>query len=273
MNEQSPQPEDVSDFYDVYTHVLLRAWGDNFHYGYWLSDDDDTPADVAAERLTDLLVERIALRPGDRMLDVGCGVGVPAIRLAEAVDAEIVGISINRAQVLAANERARTAGVADRVRFEHANAMALPYPDDSFDAVWAFESLLHMERKLALHEMARVLRPGGRLVLADVCQRAPLSPEHRATLEDALAKFALAPLPSIQDYTAMVADAGLAVAEVLDISEQTKRTVHRVAAGALEHRAELEHQHGEAARQLIEVLLHPISTLPEYGYLVVTATR
>ncbi|MGH3159632.1 MAG: hypothetical protein ACRDNF_24090 [Streptosporangiaceae bacterium] len=34
MTEQSPLPEEVSDFYDVYTHVLLRAWGDNFHYGY-----------------------------------------------------------------------------------------------------------------------------------------------------------------------------------------------------------------------------------------------
>jgi cyclopropane fatty-acyl-phospholipid synthase-like methyltransferase len=273
MTENSPRPAEVSDFYDVYTHVLRRSWDVNFHYGYWLSEADNSPIPVAAQRLTDVLADLLALRPGERMLDVGCGVGEPAIRLATKVDATITGVSINRGQVVEANNRAAAAGVADRVRFEQADALDLPYADGSFDAAWAFESLLHMDRDQALREIHRVLRPGGRLVIADLLQRAPLSPEHRAAFDDALAKFALSQLPTVDDYRALVAGAGLVLDQTIDISQHTRPTMRRLTDNVQAHRAELEAQHGDAARQLIEVLLHPVADLPEYGYLLVTAHR
>jgi cyclopropane fatty-acyl-phospholipid synthase-like methyltransferase len=264
-------PKQVSDFYDVYTHVLLSSWDVNFHYGYWLSDDDSVA--VAARRMTDVLIDLLALRPGERMLDVGCGIGEPAIRLASKVDADITGVSINLGQVLAANSRAEAAGVADRVRFEEADALDLPYGDGDFDAAWAFESLLHMDRDKALREIRRVLRPGGRLVIADLLQRAPLSPEHRAAFDDALRKFALSELPTVDDYRAFVADAGLVLDRVIDVSEHTRPTMRHLADSVRSRRAELVRQHGDAADQLIEVLLHPVADLPEYGYVLVSAHR
>ncbi|QUQ65825.1 2-methoxy-6-polyprenyl-1,4-benzoquinol methylase, mitochondrial [Kutzneria sp. CA-103260] len=267
----APRPAAVSDFYDVYTHLLLRSWDVNFHYGYWLSADDNSSVAVAAERLTDVLIDLLELRPGERMLDVGCGIGEPAIRLASRVDAAITGVSINRGQVLTAAARAAAAGVV--VRFEEADALELPYADGSFDAAWAFESLLHMDRDRALREIHRVLRPGGRVVIADLLQRAPLTAEHRAAYDDALTKFALSQLPTVDDYRALVADAGLVLDQVIDISEHTRPTMRHLADNVRAHRAELEARHGDAARQLIDVLLHPVADLPEYGYLLVTAYR
>lgn len=257
----------------MYTHVLLRSWDVNFHYGYWEVPDDTSSVAVAAERLTDMLIDLVALRPGERMLDVGCGIGEPAIRLAAKVDAVITGVSINRGQVLTATDRASAAGVSDRVRFEEADALALPYDDASFDAAWAFESLLHTDRDKALREIHRMLRPGGRLVIADLLQRGPLSAEHQAAYDDALTKFALSPLPTVDDYRALVAEAGLVLDRVIDISEHTRPTMRRLAENVRAHRDELEARHGDAARQLIEVLLHPVADLPEHGYLLVSAHR
>ncbi|KOG76086.1 SAM-dependent methyltransferase [Streptomyces varsoviensis] len=263
----------VSDLYDVFTHMLLRFWSENLHYGYWLSDDDDSSVDVATDRLTDLLIERLALQPGQRMLDVGCGIGMPALRLAGTVEADITGVTINSGQAQEANARAAAAGLSHRVRFDHADAMALPYPDDSFDAVWAFESLMHMERSQALAEMKRVLRPGGRLVIADTCQHEPTKPEYQDALDDAQANFAIVDLPSIDGYRDLITGAGLELDELLDVSEHTKRTLGLMADGAREHRSALEEQFGDEARQLIEVLVHPVSLQPEFGYLVATARK
>jgi ubiquinone/menaquinone biosynthesis C-methylase UbiE len=267
------QPELVSDLYDVFTHMFLRCWGENFHYGYWLSDEDDSSVDVATDRLTDLLIERLELRPGQRMLDVGCGIGTPALRLAGTVEADITGVTINLGQAREANARAAAAGLSHRVKFDHADAMALPYPDASFDAAWAFESLLHMDRSRALAEMKRVLRPGGRLVIADTCQHGPIGPEYQDELDDAQAKMAIVEIPSIDDYRAFITGAGLELDELLDVSEHTRRTMRIMGEGASEHRSDLEEQFGDAARQLIEVLVHPASTLPVFGYLVASARK
>jgi cyclopropane fatty-acyl-phospholipid synthase-like methyltransferase len=270
-DKMATQPELVSDLYDVFTHMFLRCWGENFHYGYWLSDEDDSSVDVATDRMTDLLIERLGLQPGQRMLDVGCGIGTPALRLAATVEADITGVTINLGQAREANARAAAAGLSDRVRFDHADAMALPYPDASFDVAWAFESLLHMDRTRALAEMKRVLRPGGRLVIADTCQHGPIGPEWQDDLDEARTKMAIVELPSIDDYQAFITGAGLELDELLDVSEHTKRTMRIMGEGAREHRGDLEKQFGDAAHQLIEVLTHPASTAPVFGYLVATA--
>lgn len=272
-DEVVTQPELVSDLYDVFTHMFKRFWSENFHYGYWLSDEDDSSVDVATDRLTDLLIERLGLGPGQRMLDVGCGIGTPALRLAGTVEADITGVTIHSGQAQEATTRAAAAGLSHRVRFDLADAMALPYPDASFDVAWAFESLLHMDRSRALAEIKRVLRPGGRLVIADTCQHRSIAPEYQDVLDDARAKFAIVELPSIDDYRTMITDAGLELDEMLDVSAHTRRTARIMAENASEHRSALEEEFGDAARQLIEVLMHPAATLPEFGYLVATAHK
>ncbi|TWP49939.1 cytochrome P450 [Lentzea tibetensis] len=259
---------DVSRFYDVYSHVLLKIWDDNFHYGYWVSDTDDSSNRIAAQRLTDLMISLVDVSADDRVLDLGCGVGVPALALADATGAEVVGISINQAQVDEANRRA-----GGRASFVCADALALPFPDAHFDAAWAFESLLHMDRPKALTELARVVRPGGLVVVADIIQRGPLSQESEAALGPALETFALTPVPTIEDYRVLLTEAGLEPVELRDISEHTKKTMERLAAGATEHHDELVERFGDEAKAYLDVVRSPIAALPEWGYLVAIARR
>lgn len=112
--------------------------------------------------------ERLALQPGERLLDVGCGAGDVAIGLAADVlpGGSVVGIDSSDAMLDAARRRAATAGAP--VTFRGGDASALDEPDGSFDAARAERSLQWVpDVERAVSELVRVLRPGGRLSLID----------------------------------------------------------------------------------------------------------
>lgn len=109
------------------------------------------------------------LRPGLRLLDVGCGPGTITLGLAEAVaPGEVVGLDLRDEVVAQARAAAAQRGVAN-VRFEVGSAYALPFPDDSFDVAFAHVVLMHLREPVrALAEIRRVLRPGGVVGVRDV---------------------------------------------------------------------------------------------------------
>src|SRR5437899_9803522 len=90
--------DDIGGFYDQ-MGGLIEIMGGNIHVGFWTDDDDETPLIEAINRLTDIVGEKLNLWPGQHVLDVGCGVGVPAIRLGQRVEATITGVTISQWQV------------------------------------------------------------------------------------------------------------------------------------------------------------------------------
>ncbi|MCC7363491.1 MAG: class I SAM-dependent methyltransferase [Dehalococcoidia bacterium] len=113
-----------------------------------------------------VLAEAAALTGVERVLDIGTGVGFTALRLAPQAR-EVVGIDITPAMLDQARALAAQRGVTN-ARFEEADGAALPYPDASFDLVACRYCAHHFVDPLAvLREAARVLRPGGRMLLAD----------------------------------------------------------------------------------------------------------
>lgn len=117
------------------------------------------------------LAERLALRADDRVLDVGCGIGGPSRLLAAGYGCRVVGIDITEAYCRLAREMACWVGLEDRLDYEIADALDLPFPAESFSAVWTQHAAMNIADKPRLYgEMRRVLKPGGRLALYDILQ-------------------------------------------------------------------------------------------------------
>lgn len=117
-----------------------------------------------------------AVSPGERALDVACGTGDLALELADRVapDGEVVGVDFSERML----ELARLKAIGRGVRFEPANALALPFGDDQFDAATVgFGARNFSSLETGLREMVRVVRPGGRVVVLELTtpRRPPLS--------------------------------------------------------------------------------------------------
>ncbi|MEU5424827.1 methyltransferase domain-containing protein [Streptomyces olivoreticuli] len=266
----------VGAFYDQLAGLFDAAlYGPNVHVGYWESLEDTTGLADAADRLTDMLIKRLGVGPGDRVLDIGCGVGGPAVRLAAATGAEVVGINVSRKQVEKATELAGSAGVSDKVTFQHGDAMALPFEDASFDAVWLVESVMQMpDRATALAEAARVLRPGGRLTLTDNFEREPITEERRPVIEKILKTYLTQSAASLEAYPALLREAGLRCTEILDVSEQTtKQSAKRLTEHAMKNLAQLEAKAGAEMIAKLKPADGESMEMPELGYLIATARR
>lgn len=214
---RAPIPEQVGLLYDKLTDT------DVLHFGYWEDPDDDTPLEEAAERLTDLVASKLHLAAGQSVLDVGCGIGTPGVRVARTTGTQVTGVTISRAQVDRANALASTEGMTDSVRFMHADAMDLPFGPESFDAAFALESIIHMDRAKALRAVHDVLRPGGHLALTDLFQRSQ-PPEGSPSLMHQMVDIWMMSDPvKLDEYPALLAEAGLELVELTDVTETVLR--------------------------------------------------
>ena len=215
-------PGEVGTFYNRYTDVYDRALGGNIHVGYWYDEADDSPMEVATDRLTDIVTERLAPAEGQHLLDVGCGHGRTAARIIERHAVQITGISVSDYQIDLANSRPQPPGLPGRATFQLADAMENPFPDESFDGAYAIESFMHMkDKEAALGHLVRVLRPGARLVIAEHHLEGELSPADAARMADAYAffKFSL----SDDRYETLLRQAGLKVVDHTDATENVQR--------------------------------------------------
>ncbi len=126
---------------------------------------------------TDRLLDWAAVQPGERVLDVGCGVGTTAIRLVREYDAKVVAADLAPLMRQRAEANVAAARLADRVSVEEADILSLPYPDDSFDVVVAEAVTMFVDREKAAAELARVCRPGGRVLATEFFWLRPPTPE------------------------------------------------------------------------------------------------
>lgn len=118
-------------------------------------------------------------RAGDHLLDVGSGLGGPARWIARHFDCRVTGIDLTPAFCAAARHLNTRLGCDERVRFEVADALTLPFPDASFDGAYSMNVSMNIADKAALYrELGRVLKPGGWLLLSEMARGAGPEPDY-----------------------------------------------------------------------------------------------
>lgn len=224
--------QDVVRYYDQtwadYRVVWLSRKNYAFHFGY--HDQDGMTHRRALVRNNEVMADAAQIQPGDRVLDAGCGVGGTSCWLAEHRQATVVGITLVPNQVQRARAIAQRRGVADRATFEVADYSHIPYPDASFDVVWVQESLCHSAEKAATYrEFHRVLRPGGRLVLAEYMRTTRvLSARDQGLVRGWLAGWMMPDLDTFDEHRSNAAAAGFASVAVRDATAFTRPSLRRL---------------------------------------------
>src|SRR5215204_458026 len=162
--------KNIVDYYAESENAYKDSWDLNnslaIHYGYW--DDKVKSFPQSLLRMNEVMMEAANVKPSDRVLDAGCGIGGTSIFLTEKIGCHVTGISLSEKQINNANELARQKNVETKVDFIVMNYCATNFPDESFDIVWGCESICYADDKEQfIKEAYRLLKPGGRLVVAD----------------------------------------------------------------------------------------------------------
>jgi ubiquinone/menaquinone biosynthesis C-methylase UbiE len=204
-------PAEVGKGYDESSPISDTLNDGQVHMSYWYDALDRTPLVEAARRLTRRVMGTLGLQPGDHVLDAGCGLGAPALLVAEETGARVTGITISQYELGRAQAKVAATALGHRVKFLHGDYTSLPFADDSFDAVIAVESLLCApDKKLALSELRRVLREGGRITVADFTREAGMS---LTEADEFAGAMGINTPPTLPEWVAELHGAGFSVDE------------------------------------------------------------
>lgn len=231
-------PYEPTAHYDRVTDPWSLLLGEELHYG--LFERRDETLAVATAALTSRMILSADLSPGLSVLDVGCGTGAPACQLVRDCGVEVLGITPSGVGVARAQARATGLGIHG-VAFEQRDGTVNGLPDASFDRVWVLESShLMRARDRLMSECARVLRPGGLVVLCDIIRHRDIGfkevRDRRADFATLRAAFGDAHMESLDYYTGAAARYGLTVNECEDLTDLTLPTFEKWRENARIHR-------------------------------------
>jgi SAM-dependent methyltransferase len=191
----------------LYSEIRREAFGDDIGQNSWLTAEEQ-----------DLFLSWLNLSTGKTLLDVACGSGGPALRIARTTGCSLVGVDLHEQAIATAKSLASQRNLKEGVEFYVVNAGGeqLPFPDARFDAITCIDAINHLpNRPLVIAQWARLLKPGGRLLFTDpVTLTGPLTNEEIAVRSSA-GFFLFVP----KDYdTDVIAQSGLRLLVCKDVT-------------------------------------------------------
>ncbi|MDP9867527.1 MULTISPECIES: SAM-dependent methyltransferase [Streptosporangium] len=267
-----PRIEDVSSSYEYLAALTEKVGGPDLHYGYWSGPEDRSSIEEATARLTRVVIERLRAGVGEHVLDVGCGNGRPAVAVAETTGARVTAIDVNEHALERGRAWARERGVGSSVSFERCDALAMPYPEASFDAALILESTPHFMPEPLFAEVARVLRPGGRVVVETPCLRVPLTEEMRSRLTTYFEMFQVLSIEPEEVYVEALCATGFELEAVADLTEHTEPFYGRVLERLDRHRDGLTAEYGAEAVERVESGILNCTEISGMGSILITGS-
>lgn len=163
--------DSVGAYFDLITDDARLFYDDNFHFGFFHKGAATLKEAVDAH--TDMVAEMAALDGVKRVLDVGCGIGAPAIRIANLGKNHITGINISREQIRQGTKLIASNKLSHQIQIQYGNALDLDFADNSFDSILCIEvagdiCVNEDQKKTLIQEMFRVLKPGGHVGFSDL---------------------------------------------------------------------------------------------------------
>jgi tocopherol O-methyltransferase len=186
----------IREFYDLVSSHFNDLWGEHIHHGYWIRGDETK--ERAQIQLIDHLAEIANIRPGHKILDVGCGTGASSIHLAKHYKVEATGITISPVQVGLANQAAALEDVNATFLLMDAEAMSF---EKMFDVVWSVESISHYQDIAKFFAAAAKLLPqDGTVAVIDWFKKEDLNPAEYKKNILPIEKGMLVELGTMQEY-------------------------------------------------------------------------
>jgi SAM-dependent methyltransferase len=221
--------------------------------------------------------DRVNVREGSRVLEVGSGSGGPAVYLAERRNCHVTGVDLNEHGVQNGQRLGAARGIGDKVAFQRVDASRpLPFADASFDAILSNDAMCHIANRLeVLQDWYRVLRPGGRLLFTDAMVLTGLVSQEEVATRTSIGFYLLVP-PGENER--LIVRAGFTLMATDDMTAPAELIAARWHAAREQHRVELVSREGEAnfdGLQRFLACVHRVSAehrLSRYCYLAEKAS-
>lgn len=211
----------------------------------WSREDDVGQQSFITVRYLDEFARRLGIDASTHLLDVGSGTGGPAVHIATRTGCRVDGVEINEVGVEVSRSLVASAGVGERVRFHLGDAMAMPFPDATFDTALSLNVMNVFSDKVGLfREVFRVLRPGG--IWAFLSGTFELD-EGDDDVRRRLARGYLIPqfYDSLAGYKAKLREAGFVIDEVVEFISDFRVQVKRWGDAYATHREAIALEQGE----------------------------
>jgi SAM-dependent methyltransferase len=228
---------------DLYAEIRRDAFGDDIGQNSWLTAEEQ-----------DKFLSWLNLSPGKSFLDVACGSGGPALRIAVLTGCSVCGIDVHELAVSTAKVLAAQRGLEPRAEFRVVDAAGqLPFPAASFDAITCIDAINHLpERPRVIADWVRLLKPGGRLLFTDpITVTGPLT---NAEIEVRSAAGFYAFVPPGYDES-MIARAGLRLLACEDVTANMDSVAERRHAARASRSGALREIEGDQAYEKQQAFL------------------
>lgn len=216
----------VDSYYDLATEFYEWGWGTSFHFATRFSFENFRQSILRHEYY---LAGKLQVPKGAKILDCGCGVGGPARNIARFTGCNVTAVTLNQYQVDRGNLLCRREGVDDLVTLVQADFMKLPFPDNSFDGVFAIESTCHAPDRIGVYkEIFRVLKPGAVFACYEWCltdKYDGTNEVHKKCKKDIEVGDGLPDIWTTDRVTKKLEEAGFALLEARDVMTDTGKHI------------------------------------------------